>query len=263
MLQKITNLNGKQSYESRFTTAFRELVEKELGTLDVATVFMYLFRRFEMPTFTNKDEYKILFDYRFKFEDLIISVHGSYYEHVNFSLHLPNKRYKEWVKGERKFAQELFDKNNDIPFIPYQIVSWSRNNGLSKEQKKLQSKLIDERFKKYFPKKHQLEINALIKTANAFTDKNVPNVAASEVYKRLEPFYKRMNKEFLKRLTKEEKKRLYEGFKYLSNVPNLQEQCIAIVNDFKKGLYIRDVQINIKGYEETNNVITEQVTEKE
>jgi hypothetical protein len=67
------------------TGALRNYVEKRLGELDTATSFMYLFLRFGAPNHTNKDEYKILYSYDLRCEDLIFSIHASHHDCVYFN----------------------------------------------------------------------------------------------------------------------------------------------------------------------------------
>ena len=48
---------GKQ--DGILTNDFRKMVEEKLGKLNTPESFMYLFRRFGAPTYSNSDEYKI------------------------------------------------------------------------------------------------------------------------------------------------------------------------------------------------------------
>lgn len=130
------NLGKKGNYNSILTESLRQLVGEQLGELDTATSFMYLYRRFGEPTFNSNDEYKILYDYRFKFEDLLITINASYREFVYFSLHILEKRFTEWSKNRTKFWKQLYKKYENEIFMPYSMLPYGGTDGLTKAQNK-------------------------------------------------------------------------------------------------------------------------------
>ena len=50
MIKLSNEFKVKREYDGILTNSFRELVKEQLGELDTATSFMYLYRRFGEPT---------------------------------------------------------------------------------------------------------------------------------------------------------------------------------------------------------------------
>lgn len=244
---KVKTFNTKIKYNNSLTEAFRDMVAKRIGKLDTANSFMYLYRRFEEPCFTNKDEYKILYDYRFKHEDLLISVHASYYEFVNFSLHVPQKRFQAWINKRKSFWKDLYKKYHGEPFMPYSMIPWQGLEGLTKEESKKNLKLIDIAAEAYFSKED-----------NQFLEDNLngsDNDILRKCFEMLRPFEQKLCKEFRSKLTKQEVKGINNWQPKIEDIEGLKKQCLSVIDDFKTGCYVRDVAINILGYESKTNVI--------
>jgi hypothetical protein len=244
-MEKIDKLSKKENFETILSNDFRSILLKELGVLDTATSFMYLFVKFGVPTFSNKDEYKILYDYRFKHEDLIISIHASYRNHVMFSLSIPSKRFNEWRKKRTTFFSNLYKKYKKEVYMPYSILPYARPDGLSEIQHKNNWKLIDVESELFFSKKDNLYIEQQFKSKN-------PN---KKLFEMLSPFEDKLCSDFRKKLTKSELNELNNFVPKIKDIVGLKKQCFDIINDLKKGVYVRDVAINILGYEGENNEI--------
>jgi hypothetical protein len=238
------------NYTSIMTESFRTYAARVLGTLDTARTFMYLFLRFEQPTLTNKDDYKTLFTYILQFEDLIVSIHGSYYEHVYFNLFIPKKRYDIVRKNHKKFINEIYSKTigTNIPFMPYSVLPW-KNSQLTPEisttRAKETWKKINIHYEKYFSKEQQNKIEA---QGAGNTDQ------VTLAFLALRPFEEMLCKKFHKLLSKEQVDRLHSRAS-ITEIPKLDDQCIRLLNEFKKGVFVRDVQLNINGYESKQNPI--------
>ncbi len=242
------NLGEKGKYNSILTEGLRELVKEQIGQLDTATSFMYLYRRFGEPTFNSDDEYKILYDYRFKHEDILVTIHASYHEFVYFSLHVPQKRFNEWSRKRNVFWKELYKKYKDTPFMPYSMLPWGgKTQGLTKAQHKKNWKLLDKASETFFSKEEGIFIEEQLKSKE-------PDHKA---YEMLRPFESKLCKDFRAKLTKEELDEVNGFVPNIDGIKGLKEQCMYIVNEVKKGVYLRDVTINILGYESKTNIITE------
>lgn len=72
------------------------------------------------------------------------------------------------------------------------------------------------------------------------------------------PFEHKLCEDFRAKLTKEEIEEVNCFVPKIENITGLKEQCMVIINEMKKGVYLRDVSINIRGYESETNIITEQ-----
>lgn len=246
-MEKITKLTLKGKYNDRLTQNFRELVSEQIGKLDTATSFMYLYRRFGEPTFTNKDEYKILYDYRFKHEDILVTVHASYYECVYFSLFVPQKRIASWQKNRNKFFRRLYKKYNDIPFMPFAYLPYKKALELTEAEHQKNWDLIYAAMKTNFSKKDFDYIRKQFISVK-------PDV---EVFKMLMPLESKLCTEFRAKLTAAEIEELNNFLPKIKDIAGLEKQCMCVINELKRGFYVRDVAINICGYEGESNVITE------
>ncbi len=249
-MEKITK-DIKGEYSNTLTDSFRELVADQIGKLDTATSFMYLYRRFEEPTLTNKDEYKILYEYIFKHEDIIVTIHASYHEHVMFSLNIPKKRLDEWFEKRTEFFKQLYEKYSDIPFMPYAQLPFGGDGWLAKEQHEKNWDLINKSSEKFFSKEDSDYIEKEIQSQK-------PNV---KVWEMLRPFESKLCKDFRAKLTKEELEEVNSFMPKIENISGLKEQCMFVINELKKGCYVRDVAINILGYESKTNVVSEYIGE--
>ena len=240
-----------ENYDSSLTESFRELAAREIGELDTASVFMYLFLRFGAPNKTNKDEYKILFSYLLKFEDLIITVSGSYHQHVYFSLFVPKSRYAIVKSNYKRLLNRLYKVTigKPIPFMPFASLPFKGSMltpVLSKKQAAETWKKINVFYEKFFPVKQQKLIEAQLKS----------ETEASKALTALQPFAKSLCKKFKKIAGKEDLDKFYSR-PVLRDIPKLQKQCERLLDELKKGAFVRDVQVNIRGYESETNPIKE------
>lgn len=247
-MQKVKKFKAGK-YNARLTENFRELISKEIGTLDTATSFMYLYRRFGTPTYNNTDDYKILYDYRFEHEDLRITVHASYNEFVYFSLMVPQKRFQPWVDDRKLFLRKLYKKNPNIPFMPFASLPFGGTAGFAPEENKKNWEVIETAAKEYFSKNDFADIISSLGSHDN----------ASKAFEMLRPFEKKMRDDFHSNLTAEEREKLNKPFPEINDIAALEVQCMLIIAELLKGCYVRDVAINIRGYESEENVIKEYV----
>jgi hypothetical protein len=251
MLKKIVrekvNVSGKK-YTQILTESFREFMKKKIGRLDSFASFAYLYNEYGEPTFNNSDEYKILYDYWFKFEDLVITIHASYHEFVYFGLFIPLKRYNVFAKSEKKTWRVIFNKYPDVPFMPYAMLPFGGDKILTKKQNTENWKRIGREYEKHFTKEQQTEIEEKLKKGEGFD--------------LLEPFAKKLCGDFRSKITKKELKIFTRaGLPRLNQIAGLEEQAGKVANILLTESYIRDVRINIKGYESKKNKIIESTEE--
>lgn len=242
-------------YSGRLTEALRKAVESEVGELDTATSFMYLFRRFGVPTADHSDEYKILYDYRFSHEDIIFSIHASYHKFVYFNLSIPETRLDPWIKKRIELLKELYLKYIDMPHMPYSMLPWGDgHHWLSKEENKANWEVISAAGDAFFTK----EENDFIEEQQRSGEK-----VDSRFWKLMHPFENKLCTDFRARLSESELEFLNGYEPTADDVEGLKEQFAHIIKEVKRGFYVRDVAINIKGYESKENPITDFEDEEE
>lgn len=237
----------RTGYINAPTSSIRELGKEILGELDTATSFMYLFRRFGVPSQSTADDYKILYSYDFKYKDMFFSIHASYYEHVYFNAIMPEKEWrahaKEWKRKVRKLAEE--STKMGVCYMPYSSPFTTFDNFPKILRIKI-SGLIDKKAKEYFSEEDYKFVCEYEHKDGYF--KNQP------FYDKINPFYKSLCKEFRASLTKEELDLFTEDS--IDNYPGLHQQCKEFFQELLRGYYVRDVPINIKGYGSETNEIT-------
>jgi hypothetical protein len=250
IIEKIKLAKGKSN--SILTEDFRKLVKEKLGELDTATSFMYLFRRFGVPSFDNKDEYKILYDYRFKYDDIIITIHASYHEFVYFSLHVASFYFSDWNKKRVDFIHRLINENQSsgIAFMPYSDF-FSAICEITPMQSKERWKIIDQEAQSYFTKEDYEYID------KQFSSKN----PESKMFDMLFPFETYLCKKYRDSLSSSDVKELNHFIPTLSDVPELRIKCLSFIRELKKGAYVRDCAINIKGYDSAENKINKFISD--
>lgn len=244
-MEKLNKVKGK--YSSMLTTSFRDLASAMIGELDTATSFMYLFRRFGAPTYDYSEDGNLLYKYVLKHEDLIISITASYHKFVYFNLHVPEKRYSECIKYNKEFYQGLYRKYGHEIFMPYAVLPWGGTFGLTKSQHTKNWKLINTAHESFFSKEDQVYIENQLKT-------DTPDPSFFEM---LNPFEQKLCQDFRAKLTESELDELNDFMPKIGRITGLAQQCADILNEFRKGVYVRDVAINILGYESENNIIND------
>lgn len=251
-MRTVKKVKNVEDYTDRLTEEFRELGESTLGKLDTALSFMYLFRRFGMPLYTNKDDYKVLYVYHLKHKELYVSIHASYYEYVYFNLRVPKKYVEPIHKARRKYyrriATEALEKG--ICNMPYAMM-FNCFDGLTKEQIILQKQLINKEVEKFFPPEDIIQLEKWF---------NNQEGSGAEARKLLEPFEKMLHHKFRDNLAPEDKAILYDHKLTFEEIPELKEQVLSFFEDMKKGVYVRDVCFNLVGYESATNVIKRHIT---
>lgn len=238
---------GRIKSVGMLTNEIRDYISANLGELEVATTFMYLYRRFGEPTFNNQDDYKILFAYHFMFGEVWISIHGSYHNHIYFNVHIPKQWTDEFWTKRKVWLNSLFDKYKDIapiispPYLPFE------KQGYSKKNIKELLKRMNKEAKDYLT---ESELKIISDAPKDRTHEELQNVVKTKLFDYLiDKFYKNM--------TKEDEIICNKFIPTISDIPNLKEQIDYIIKELKRGFYIRDVRINILGYESKTNIIME------
>lgn len=250
---------SRRGYDHRgsviLLSPIRDYIEKKLGELDTALSFMYLFRRFGTPAETNKNDYKILYSYKLRFNDINYSIHASYNEFVYFSLRIPNKYCKEIIKEYLKEESEFIANvlYNNIPYVP-DLYGFTEECGMNQIQYTKNLKLISNLLAKYLSEE---ENKLLVDACNdGYYYSNYDKSEIKPLYEKANQYLHNKFVDFLgKREYNKFKKKMGE-YRYLSFYPELKKQIDALIRDLKKGVWVRDVAFNIKGYESKENKIT-------
>jgi hypothetical protein len=246
-MEKLNRFKVKRKYSSMLTTSFRNLAAGIIGELDTATSFMYLFRRFGAPTSDYSQDGNLLYNYVLKHEDLIISITASYHQFVYFNLHVPEKRYAECITYNKVFYQGLYRKYGHEVFMPYAVLPWGGTFGLTKSQHNKNWKLINKAHESFFSKEDQVYIENQLKS-------DTPDPS---IFTLLSPFEQKLCNDFRAKLTESELAELNDFMPKIEMVKGLEQQCADIIRELKRGFYVRDVAINILGYESENNIIND------
>lgn len=225
------------------TESVRQIGESILGELDTATSFMYLFRRFGAPTATNEDEYKILYAYDLKYKDMLFSIHASSRNHVYFNAWMPKKYRSVRVKGYKEFAQNIAKRSlgNGIYYAPYSTPT--NLDDFDEETQKGLNNLFNEKGKIFFS-----ESDYLFLCNFEFKNDPLDFNHNTKYFEMMEPFYESLCQEFRDSLSPDELK-VYESWESMDDYPALKKQCEQFFTELLRWYYIRDVGINIKGYE--------------
>jgi len=249
-MRTIKTIQDKKNYTDCLTSAFRNLGESTIGELDTALSFMYLFRRFGVPLYTNKDDFKILYDYRFKHKESYVFIHASSHEHVHFNVLVPKKYTEPFFKARRSYFRRIAKNalEKGICNMPFAVLYWS-DDGLTSEQKKINSEIMDREAKVFFsPEDYKL-----------LTSKQEETDSKIAFCKMLRPFEEMLHEKFKKCLSPEDAKILYNNEITLEDVPEIKEQAISFFEDMKRGVYVRDVCFNLIGYESSTNQIKKHI----
>lgn len=228
------------------TSSFREIGERILGKLDTANSFMYLFRRFGTPTYTNTDEYKILYEYRLKYKEIMVGIHASYYEHVYFNAWMPEKYKTERVEEFRKRALRIATESieNGICYMPYACPN---PNILTESLTVENNKIYDAEARKHFSLE-DYEFLANFKCAVGDLQAYHP------YYNKIQPFQRMLCDKFRATLSEEDLRMYNEGW-HINQFPGIKQQVEEFFTELLQGLYVRDVAINIRGYESKDNEV--------
>jgi hypothetical protein len=267
MADKIKKLKGKAfkdgEPDSCLTASFRKLAERELGELDTAASFMYLYNRFGSPTEDHRDDYKILYDYTLLYKDICVTIHSSGHSYTFFNMFVSSSvtgPFREALRNDLMGAgYRLFEQG--IIFHPYfffdlEEVGEGHEEFCRKNEKALQ-KAWDEYMKAKTEEELQ-EYKRLLRAVKKDDDSEKRTEAKYKIYTYYKyPFLDSLVDKFQAALTEEELDRFYgDPPCKLSDFPEIGKQCKEFLDDLKTASYIRDIPINIKGYEsETNEII--------
>ena len=178
---------------------------------------------------------------------MLFSIHASYHEHVYFNAWMPelirNKRVEEFREASKQLAIDSLEKG--IYYMPY-----STSGGFDYFPKSIQDNLrvlYDKKAQEYFSKEDYKFL-----CEYKFTDELFAN---KPFYDKINLFNEELCKQFRASLSKEQLK-MFE-WETISDYPELKKQCQEFFNELLRGYYIRDVPINIRGYDNETNNITE------
>lgn len=236
-VKQINKISKK--YSNVLLSPFRDYTEKELGKLDTAKSFMYLYLRFGKPKYDNRDEYKIMYEYILQYKDIIVTIHASYYEHVYLNLFFPKSAMKNHLKQYWKKRTNIMLKYAKMD-IPYCMPYYQEEYKYTKSHKKKFDIAFDNYAKKYFSKDDYERLDR--------TQGNMSEHDQQLFY----DFMVHMYENFIKNLTEEERIFWFSQAQ-LSDIPEIEKQCAEFIGEMRKGYYVRDVPMNILGYETENN----------
>jgi hypothetical protein len=245
------------------TASFRELAERELGELDTATSFMYLYNRFGRPDADHRDDYKILYDYILLYKDIGVTIHSSGHSNTYFNLFVSSSVTGPFKKALRKdligTGYRLLEQG--IVFRPsfffrIEEVGEGHEEFCRKNKEALQKAWNEYMRARTAEEKREFRRlrKASEKTENCQILTEI-ELKISRDYK--DPFFESLVNKFKAALTEEERDRFYSDPPgNLSDFPEIEKQCKEFLDGLKTASYIRDIPINIKGYEsETNEII--------
>lgn len=244
-MEKVKKLKG--NFSDVLVNDFRKLVKEKLGILSTPESFMYMYRRFGVPTYDNKDEYKILYDYNIQHGDIGISVHASYHEFVYFDLFVPKHYFVEFYKNRIKLMKRLIKESlkRDMFFSAYEII-FNKPKYITNKQHEKNWKLIDAEAQLYFSKEDYAYIDSLWGKENN----------EKKFFDLLWEFSKHLCSKYRESLNNKDREELRHWQPLLTDLPEIRKKALLIINEFKKGVYVRDCPINIKGYESDKNKIS-------
>lgn len=249
MKDPIIKLSRKKTFSELAeipVSSFREIGQTILDKLDTANSFMYLFRRFGTPTFTNSDEYKILYEYRLKYKEIMVAIHASYYEHVYFNAWMPKKYETERVEEYKAHAIQIATESvkKGICYMPYTSTSVDI---FPEELVAEHNKIFDAEARKHFsPEDYDFLDN--------FQCADNDLEGFQPYYQKMEPFRRMLCEKFRATLS-EEDLQMYNNGWYINHYPDIKQQVEEFFTELLQGLYVRDVAINIRGYESKENVV--------
>jgi hypothetical protein len=223
------------------TNAMREYVKEKLGKLDTATSFMYLFLRFGAPDYTTDDEPKVLYSYSWlRCDDLIFSIHASYHEFVYFSFCFPVEHGQGWWEQRQKTLKRILRESvkRGIP-----IQDFWHQKLLTKKDREKNGRIFNEYAKKHLP---EGAYERLCEPCEKWSE------ADTKSYCDLQDT---VHEDFLKSLKSNDREEFSKYEITLEDMPNVKAMLDKMIVELRTGYWVRDVPINILGYESKDNEI--------
>jgi hypothetical protein len=265
MIEKIKGWKfkgAKEKLNNHLTESFRDLAQTELGELDTAASFMYLYNRFGKPNLDHVDEYKILYEYRFLYKDLFVTIRASGHSHVLFGLLVRSSVIKPLQQTRTDYfiniGKRVLDKGIVYyPYLFYENKLPAKYRGFARKN----SRAIEKALNEYWKTKtdgEMCELNKLWEIVEKSKDPKTKHEASSKIWDGYrKPFFAGLVDKFIAELSEYEYWQFYGGghIYELSNFPEIEKQCKEFLNELKIASWIRDVPINIKGYESETNEI--------
>lgn len=90
-----------------------------IGKPDSFAVFAYLYRRFGVPTIDTAADPKILFEYLFRVDGVLVSIHGSTGTSVYFKAYIPGRSVDTYLQRFDEFQDSLAARLHakEIPYV--------------------------------------------------------------------------------------------------------------------------------------------------
>ena len=127
------------------------------------------------------------------------------------------------------------------------MISYEMFEGATKEQKDKNWKLTNASAKAFFTEE-EFDYVTNNKKEEEYDDRK---------YRLLSTLGKKQCDDFRAQLNPEELLELNHPMPLIDDIEGLKAQCEYVINEFKKGIYVRDVAFNIMGYEDEKNNLTE------
>jgi hypothetical protein len=226
------------------TSVMRDYVEKNLGKLDTATSFMYLFARFGTPDASNKNDYKILYAYDcLQCGDLIFSIHASYREHVHFNFWFAPKYIRNFLAKRKERHRRIIAQQVERG-IPIAGIYPGFELSMSKKIQQKNQELFNECAKQFLSEQDYKRLSETPVAEWSEEDANLGYSLRESVYLR-----------FINSMSNSDKKEFNGWIETIDDIPEVKAMLDKMILELRTACWIRDVPINILGYENKDNVI--------
>lgn len=239
-VQKIKSYRQKAFHKA---WGAREIAEGVLGDLKVADSFLYLYQRFGKPNLDSNDEYKISYEYKLKYQELVFTICATTPELVYVDCFMPGKFFRLQRNRYRKEVRKIFDRAAKDGILTY---PWSCNSdvmpSLTKKQQEQAMKMFME------------ELNGCLGEENKkFLDK-VSGGSSEEDKKKAYTLHEKLWKHLFEKFRKwaGDDKTIHATFwsqPDLRYLPEVEKIVRGFCNELLQTLPIRDCDINIKGWQ--------------
>lgn len=239
-----TKAFNAKSYQT--ITGVREIAEQVWGELKVSDSFLYLYRRFGKPSFDTRDEYKISYEYRFKYNGLFFSICGTTPNYVFLDCFIPNRLAEKGWKRFKEKESPIIEKAlaEGVLYFP---TPYYHPSNLEKKHSERWCELHDKRFEEMFGKEMLQKLEE--KPFSELTEDR----QREYTMKYYLPFYKEMAKTFFewtKTAAPGFHEEIYNRNILLNNLPEVKETVVAFCKEMLRTEPVRDCNINIKGWQE-------------
>lgn len=222
----------------------RDIAKKIWGDLKVADSFLYLYRRFGTPCADTNEEYKISYEYNFKYRELYFIICATTPEFVYLDCYYPAKYGKLQQERFGKEASKIFDKASadGILLFPYKTpdCTWEY---LTKKQRVRYNTILDNEAVTLFGKETFTELETWVRDRSVDDENEKYLGLFSCLYDHLfEKFWAwaAEDKDIFS---------LYRTGPDLRFLPEVEEIIREFCHDMLTTKPIRDCDINIRGWQ--------------